>query len=340
MIRQVVVTGIRATGRMHLGNYLGVLHRLGELSRDPDKQCFFFVADLHTLTTLKEAADIKRHAPEIIRDIIASGVDIDSSVIYVQSDVPSVTELTWMLACITPDGDLGRLPTFKDKAEKHSDDVNAGLRFYPVLMAADILGPRANLVPVGADQKPHLEIAQQIARKFNRIYETDLFPFPDAMEHAMITVPGLVAQNERGGFDKMGKSEDKDITLYLSDTPAEMWGKLSRAPTDPARVRRSDPGDPDKCAIYALHQVVSLGSTLMEVREGCKSAGIGCLECKQKLNNHITDTLADFRDRRAGLTSRPQVVSEVTQAGKAIAEISFRDTIARARDLMGIGPIS
>src|SRR3989344_8946495 len=180
MSKQVVVTGIRATGRMHLGNYLGVLRRLGELSRDPDKQCFFFVADLHTLTTLKESADIRRHAPEMVRDIIAAGVDMERSVIYVQSDVPSVTELTWMLACITPDGELGSLPTFKDKAKKHSDDVNAGLRFYPVLMAADILGPRANLVPAGEDQRPHLELARQLARRVNRL-SGKFFPVPDAM---------------------------------------------------------------------------------------------------------------------------------------------------------------
>ena len=340
MSKQVVVTGIRATGRMHLGNYLGVLRRLGELSRDPDKQCFFFVADLHTLTTLKESADIRRHAPEIVRDIIAAGVDMERSVIYVQSDVPSVTELTWMLACITPDGELGSLPTFKDKAKKHSDDVNAGLRFYPVLMAADILGPRANLVPVGSDQKPHLEITQQIARRFNRIYETDLFPFPDAMEHAMISVPGLVAQNEREGFDKMGKSEDEDITLYLSDSADAMWSKLAKAPTDPARQKRSDPGNPDKCAIYKLHEVISSGPTIAEVRAGCQTAGIGCLDCKRKLAGHITETLADFRERRADLANRPQIVRDVTQAGKAVAGGVFKDTIARARDLMGIGPIS
>lgn len=334
-----VVTGIRATGRMHIGNYLGVLERLGAMSRDESMQCFFFVADLHTLTTASDMAKIREHAPEIVRDIIAAGVDVERSIIYTQSDVPRVAELAWLLACHTPDGDLGRLPHFKDKSGKQPGNVNAGLRFYPVLMAADILGPQANLVPVGADQKAHLELTRDLAQRFNREHKIDLFAVPEAREQEMITVPGLVAQNERGGFDKMGKSENEGETLYLSDSPDEMKAKIRVAPTDPARVRRNDPGTPDKCAIYALHKVVSPGEEIRSVREGCQTAGIGCSDCKLRLVAHIDGKLASFRARRAELASDANLVRDVTQAGAEKARVVFDETIGRTREILGIGPL-
>jgi tryptophanyl-tRNA synthetase len=331
---QTVLSGIRATGTLHLGNYLGALVRFARMSRDSSYRCFFFVADMHTLTTLKEAEQIRAHLPNIVMDYLAAGVDPDSAVIYVQSSVPQVAELTWYLSCLTPVGDLERLPTYKDKRKKHPEDVNAGLLNYPVLMAADILGPRADLVPVGKDQQPHLELTSQLARKFNRLYG-DYFPIPDALLHEMILVPGLSVMDERGGFPKMGKSDDN--TIILAETPEETEQKIKVAPTDPKRVRRNDPGSPDNCAIYALHSQVSATDQVRWSREGCQTAGIGCVECKRALAGNVNELLREFRERRRELATTPSIVREVLEAGREQAAALFDETIAAVRERMGIG---
>lgn len=330
---QVVLSGIRATGKLHLGNFLGALARFARMSQDQSLRCFFFVADMHTLTTLKEAAQIREHLREIVMDYIAAGIDLDRSAIYVQSDVPQVAELMWYLMCLTPVGDLERQPTFKDKKDKQPDDVNAGLLNYPVLMAADILGPRANLVPVGKDQQAHLELAAGIARKFNRLYG-DFFPVPDALREEMLLVPGLSAMDERGGFPKMGKSDGN--TINLSDSMEETWQKIRVAPTDPQRARRSDPGNPDHCAIFALHKHVSTPEDISWSETGCRTAGIGCMECKRRLSDNINLSLADFRERRLEISQKPGLVEEVLAVGKDQASQRFNETLAVVRNSMGL----
>lgn len=330
---QTVLSGIRATGTLHLGNYLGALVRFARMSKDPSFRCFFFVADMHTLTTLKEAEQIRAHLPGIVMDYLAAGVDPDQAAIYVQSSIPQVAELAWYLSCLTPVGDLQRMPTFKDKAGKQPDDVNAGLLNYPVLMAADILGPRADLVPVGEDQRAHLELAAEIARRFNRVYG-DYFPVPDAMIQDMLLVPGLSAMDERGGFPKMGKSDGN--TIALSDTPKETEQKIKVAPTDPARVRRDDPGNPENCAIGALHLQVSSSEDIRWSIEGCKTAGIGCVECKQALARNVNELLGEFRERRRELAAKPHIVREVLEAGRERTTPLFDETIAVVRERMGI----
>ncbi len=336
MAQKVVLSGIRATGRLHLGNYLGALERFARMSRDEKYECFFFVADMHTLTTLKEAEQIRADVPEIVLDYLAAGVDPNRAHIYIQSSVPQVAELAWYLSCLTPFGDLQRMPTFKDKASKQPEDVNAGLLNYPVLMAADILGPRADLVPVGKDQASHLELTADLARRFNHLYGA-YFPVPNALKQEMVLVPGLSAMDERGGFPKMGKSDGN--TLNLAD-PAEMTTqKIMVAPTDPQRIRRADPGNPDHCAIYALHQFVSDGGTVAWSREGCQTAGIGCTDCKRKLAENVNGLLAEFRERRRKLSDQPDLIREVLSAGKAAAEVRFNETIAEVRERMGIGRI-
>jgi tryptophanyl-tRNA synthetase len=331
---KVVLSGIRATGTLHLGNYLGALVRFAKMSKDPTYRCFFFVADLHTLTTLKEAEQIRTHLPNIVLDYLAAGVDPDRACIYVQSDIPQVTELAWYLSCLTPVGELERLPTYKDKRAKQPEDVNAGLLNYPVLMAADILGPRAEIVPVGEDQRPHIEFTALIAKKFNRLYGR-YFPVPDALVQEMITVPGLSAMDERGGFPKMGKSEGNTITL--SETPQETEQKIMVAPTDPKRARRNDPGDPNNCAIYALHSHVSSPTAIAWSYEGCQNASIGCTECKKVLANNVNKLLAEFRERRGVLAGQPSVIRDVLEAGRTEAEKLFDETIAFVRERMGIG---
>jgi len=336
---QVVLSGIRATGKLHLGNFLGALHRFAKMSEDPNLDCLFFVADMHTLTTLKEAEQIREHLPEIVLDFLAAGIDPEHASIYTQSSVPQVAELAWYLMCLTPFGELRDMPTFKDKAEKHSEDVNAGLLNYPVLMAADILGPRADLVPVGKDQEAHLELAAYLARKFNRLYG-DYFPVPDAMRQDMITVPGLSAMDEEGRFPKMGKSDGN--TVNLVDTPEATTQKIMVAPTDPQRVRRHDPGNPEHCAIYRLHELEMVSSVddLRWVMTGCKTAAIGCRDCKQRLADNVNELLLEFRERRQELAATPHVIRDVLEAGRKRASALFNETLDVVRERMGIGTFS
>lgn len=332
---EVVLSGIRATGRSQLGNYLGALEQFARLSRDPSKKCFFFVADLHTLTTLKDARLIRQQASDIVLDMLAAGVDAERSAIYMQSQVPAVTELAWYLACLTPHGELERVPTFKEKAEKHPEDVNGGLLFYPVLMAADILGPRANLVPVGRDQKPHLELTRELARKFNRLYG-EYFPIPRDLGEEMLSVPGLVPQDAKGQFAKMGKSETPEQTIYLNDPPEISREKILRSPTDPARVRRVDPGTPTKCAVFSLHQLVSSNLQISWSANGCLTATISCLECKDALATNIERRLDGFRQKRAELVGRPQLLQTVLAEGRQQARAVFEETTAAVADRLGL----
>ena len=333
MAPQIVLSGIRATGKLHLGNYLGALVRFAEMSRDPKYQCFFFVADMHTLTTMKEAKLIREHMPEIILDFLAAGVDPERSAIYIQSSIPQVAELAWYLSCLTPFGELRKMPTFKDKAEQRPEDVNAGLLNYPVLMAADILGPRADFVPVGKDQMAHLELAAELARKFNGMFGK-YFPVPNALSHEMILVPGLSKADAEGNIEKMGKSNAN--TVNLADSAEETWRKIRAAPHDPQRIRRNDPGRPERCAIFRLHEQVSAGDTIAWAKQGCETAGIGCLECKQALAKAVNGELAEFRERRIELAQRPGIVQEVLEEGRRRAEPRFNETIAHVREVMGM----
>ena len=332
---QTVLSGIRATGRLHLGNCLGALTRFARMSRDSRYKCFFFVADMHTLTTLKEAERIKDNLPNVILNYLAAGVDPNSASIYVQSSVPQVTELGWYFICLTNVNDLLTQPAYKDKASKQPEDNNAGLLTYPVLMAADILGPRADLVPVGKDQKPHLELAAKLARKFNSLYG-DYFPVPDALSSEMVLIPGLSVMDENGNFAKMGKSEGN--TLNLSDDAETTRQKIKVSPTDPQRIRRSDPGDPNHCAIHALHEHVSDQRKIEWVRQGCSSAAIGCIECKDALSDNINDLLSEFRDRRADLARKPERIQEALEAGRERANRVFDETLNVVRERMGIAP--
>lgn len=329
---KTVLSGIRATGRLHLGNFLGVLQRFANMSEDPTLKCFFFVADLHTLTTLKEAEKIRESLPEVILDYLAAGINPEKSIIYVQSAVLETCELSWFLSCLTPVGDLLRMPTYKEKKEKQPKDINAGLLTYPVLMAADILGPRANIVPVGKDQRAHLEMAQELAKKFNRIYKTDFFPVPDMLRGEMIMVPGLELMSEDGTFPKMGKSDDN--TINLSDSPFEIWDKIKVSPTDPARKRKTDPGNPQKCAIYALHTFVSSDEELQNCIKGCKNATMGCIDCKKILHVNICKLLNPFWERRKQF--KKEQVFEILRTGAMEARPVIAETVEFVRQKMGI----
>lgn len=331
MKRQVVLSGIRATGALHLGNYLGATRYFVQLSEDPTKKCYFFIANLHTLTTKTNPEDIKRDLKEIVLDFISMGINPEISTIFAQSSVPETSELNWLLACLTPVADLERMPHFKEKKDKKvamGEFVNAGLLTYPVLMAADILGPRANLVPVGEDQHPHVELARELARRFNVIYG-DTFPVPELLEHEAVRVPGL------DGSGKMGKSDYN--TIDLSDSPKIVREKLARAVTDPARAKRKDPGNPSNCNIYSLHALVSSSEELKRVFDGCRNAGIGCVDCKNIITENIIGILAPIQARKMDLASKGlDYVLEVLHEGGLIARKRIAETVGEVKEKMGV----
>ena len=333
MEKQIVLSGVRATGKMHLGNYLGAIRYFVQLAGDPTKDCMFFVAGLHSLTTWTPPEDLKNHLAAIVKDFIACGIDPKTSIVYAQSSVPEISELNWLLLCLTPYKELFNMAHFKDKSESlknKGEMVSAGLLAYPVLMAADILGPRANLVPVGQDQHKHVELARDIARRFNRLYG-HLFPIPELLEGSGIRVPGLTASG------KMGKSDGASGVLNLDDSAAVIERKFSTAVTDSARQRRTDVGDPNKCNIFTFHHLVSTPAEIVWAQTGCQTAGIGCRDCKMVVARHVTEMLLPIQQKRMELdTLGDDFVLDILSDGGKRARARFVETVAIVKDRMGV----
>ncbi len=333
ILKRTVVSGIRATGALHLGNYLGAIRQCAELAEDGRNDCHFFVADLHTMTTRPDPEDLRRYRRGVVLDFLAAGIDPARATIYTQSSVPETAELLWILSCLTPVSELMRMHHFADKRaelEKHGLMANAGLLTYPVLMAADILGPRANLVPVGDDQRAHVEMARNLAERFNQTYG-ELFPIPDLRIRDERRVPSLTTPGK-----KMGKS-DEDGVIPLDVTPERLKKLLRQAFTDPARSTRDKPGTPEICSIYTLHQFVSTRDDLAWAHDGCTTAGIGCGDCKERLGVNLNAILQPIRERRASLMARPpEDLDEILYEGGRRARARIQETVARAKDLAGI----
>lgn len=325
----VVLSGIRATGKLHLGNLLGAVQNFTNLQR-AGNTCLYFIADLHTLTTLNDPEELRGNLIEIVKDYLAAGLDPNRSIIYAQSSVPEISELSLYLSMIQPLGDLERIPTFKDLVRKQSDNVTLGLIIYPVLMAADILGPKATLIPVGEDQVPNVELAQMLAKKFNnRFGET--FVVPGMMEQ-MIRVPGLDGA-------KMGKSEADNAIDINSPIAVVRERYLKKGITDPNRVRVSDPGDPyGGCkSVYAVHELVTPGETVTRhIAHACAAPSISCVECKHILVDNIARILEPFQEARADLANRNDYVKDVLREGGQKARARIAETVATVRDKMGI----
>lgn len=330
--KTVVLSGIRATGQLHLGNYMGALRNFVTLAQDPNNECFYFIANLHTLTTRQDPIQMQADLRNIVLDFLACGLDPERSTIYAQSSVPEISELSWLLACLTPVSALMGMPHFKEKTDKLSEEgmvANAGLLTYPVLMAADILGPHANLVPVGEDQHPHVELARELARRFNHHFG-DTFPVPNLLEGEAIRVPGLTASG------KMGKSE-ADSAIMLNDSPEDVDRKLRSAVTDPNRRRRSDPGNPEVCNIFTFHHLMSDPEEIEWARKGCTSASIGCVECKAVITRHINEILAPIRARRQELLVRGMdFIDEIIHEGGKRARKVIAVNVAEAKEKMGV----
>jgi tryptophanyl-tRNA synthetase len=323
-----IVSGMRPTGRLHLGHLVGTLHNWRRLQERAE--CFFFVADWHALTTDYDRSDaVGANVLEMVIDWLAAGVDPARATLFVQSAVPEHAELSLLLSMITPVSWLERVPTYKETQQQLEDrDLSThGFLGYPVLQAADILMYGANGVPVGADQVPHVELTREIARRFNHLFG-ETFVEPQALLAEAARVPGLDGR-------KMSKSYHNAV--YLADSTAEVKAKLSRMMTDPRRARRHDPGDPDDCPAYNLHRVYCTPEELAYTARGCQTAGIGCLECKQIMIARAEEELAPIRERRAELARRPDDVRAVLAAGTARARAVAAETMAVVRERVGVG---
>lgn len=323
-MKRRVFSGARPTGRQHLGNYLGAIQNYVNLQDEYD--CVYCIVDIHALTTLENTADLQPNIHGMVLDWLAAGIDPERSIIFVQSHVPEVTELHTLLSMVTPLGWLLRVPTFKEKARLQPQNVNYGLVGYPVLMTADIVLYKAEVVPVGEDQLPHLELAREIARRFNNLFG-DTFPEPQAKLTPFPLVLGL------DGKEKMSKQLGNDIEIALSDK--ETVARVMTAVTDPARRYRSDPGHPELCNIYRLHQYFS-PSQQDSIGRRCRSADIGCVDCKTLLARGINASLGPFRERRAVLAAKPRYVTDVLADGASRARLIAQETLREVKQRVGL----
>jgi tryptophanyl-tRNA synthetase len=325
-MKQRVFSGARPTGRQHIGNYLGAIQNYVALQKDYD--CIYCIVDIHALTTLENTDRLQQDIHEMMLDWLAAGLDPQKSILFVQSHVPEVMELHTLLSMVTPLGWLLRVPTFKEKARMQPHNVNYGLVGYPVLMTADIVLYKAEVVPVGEDQLPHLELAREIARRFNSLFGPT-FPEPQAKLTSFPMVLGL------NGSQKMGKSYDNYIELAA--TSEETSKLVMTAVTDPARKYRSDPGHPEVCNVFSLHGFFN-PERVDEIATQCRSAGIGCVDCKKLLAEGINSKLAAFREKRASFAAKPKHVAEVLAEGARRAQAIAKKTLVEVKEKMGLLP--
>jgi tryptophanyl-tRNA synthetase len=319
-----VFSGARPTGRQHIGNYLGAIQNYVRLQADFD--CVYCIVDIHALTSLEDTSQLPTMTRELALDWLAAGIDPRQSIMFVQSHVPEVAELHTFLSMITPLGWLQRVPTFKEKVRLQPDNVNYGLLGYPVLMTADIILYKAEVVPVGEDQMPHLELAREIVRRFNgRFGET--FPEPEGKLTSFPAVVGL------DGKEKMSKSIGNHLELALS--PEETTQKIMAAVTDPERRFRKDPGHPELCNIYRLRQYF-VAAGIEELAEQCRTAKIGCVDCKKGLAAGINAALQPLRERRAAFAARPGDVDAILADGAHRARAIARETILEVKHKMNL----
>jgi len=319
---QRVFSGFRPTGKQHIGNYLGTIQNCISLQNEYD--CIYCVVDIHALTTLESTARLQEDTYEMALDWLAAGIDPQKSIIFVQSHVPQVEELHTLFSMVTPLSWLLRVPTFKEKVKMQPHNVNYGLVGYPVLQTADIALYKAEIVPVGEDQLPHLELAREIVRKFNSLYGP-IFPEPQAKLTLFPMVLGL------DGVQKMSKSYGNYIEISAS--AQEIKERVMTAFTDPERRYRSDPGHPEQCNVFRLHKFFT-PTQIEEIAVECRGAGIGCVDCKKILGENISSNLEPFRERRATLASKPSYITEVLTQGANRAEAIAKETIREVKKKM------
>jgi tryptophanyl-tRNA synthetase len=325
--RERVLSGMRPTGKVHLGNYLGALDNWVRMQ--DSLECFFFVADWHFLTDHTDTAEVPTATVEMVADWLGAGLDPQRSTLFIQSLVPEHAELFLLFAMLTPVGWLERVPTYKERIEQQEIvSPSYGLLGYPLLQAADILMYKPRWVPVGIDQVPHVELTREVARRFNNAFGT-VFPEPEARLTEIPKVPGTDGR-------KMSKSYDNAI--YLSDSAETITKKIRPMVTDPARKRRSDPGNPDICPVFDLHKIFTPDAGRAYVANGCRTAGIGCLDCKNVLLEYLQPRLAEIRERRQVFAEKPARIVDILRAGSERARIVAQQTMQEVREAVRLTP--
>ena len=324
---KTVFSGIQPSGELHLGNYLGAVRNWVELQ--DQYRCIFCVVDYHALTQDYDTKQMAPRVQEMVVDLLALGVDPEKAPLFLQSMVPEHTELCWVFNNVTGFGDLERMTQFKDKSEHQPDNINVGIFDYPVLQAADILLYKADLIPVGQDQVQHIELARRIARSANHRWG---MTFPEC-EVLLTNLPKLLGLD---GKAKMSKSLGNHIPLTAFADAKQVKKLLQQAVTDPARVTRHDPGNPDVCNIFTMHKALSPAADQAWAANGCRTAGIGCVDCKGKLLDNMMAHFAPYIAKRAELLARPSYVSDVLNAGAAKARDIARATMDEVRGKLGL----
>jgi tryptophanyl-tRNA synthetase len=326
--RKRVLSGMRSTGKLHLGNYVGALQNWVRMQ--DEYECFYFIADWHALTTdYADTSKVKENSIDVLLDWLAAGLDPKRCTMFIQSHVPQHAELHLLFSMITPLGWLERVPTYKEQRENiaEKDLGTYGFLGYPVLQAADILIYKAEVVPVGEDQVAHVELTREIARRFNGIYCTpkSIFPEPQSLLTPAAKLPGTDGR-------KMSKSYNN--TIMLTDPEPVVRQKLKTMVTDPARIRRSDPGNPDVCPVGDLHKIFSSKETMAKVNEGCRSAGIGCIECKSWAADALVKLLVPMQERRKKFEDNPRLAWDILEAGTERARKQASGTMTEVREAM------
>lgn len=327
MEKHVVMSGMRPTGRLHLGNMMGALTNWVKLQNDYD--CFFVVVDWHALTTgYEETEELKENIRQMVIDWISVGLDPEKCNIFVQSHVKQHAELHLLLSMITPLSWLERCPTYKEQLKQlESKEINTyGFLGYPVLMATDIMIYKADRVPVGKDQQPHIELTREIARRFNYLYKP-VFPEPQALYTEFKVLPGIDGR-------KMSKSYDNYIEISAS--PETIKQKVRMMITDPARIRKNDPGNPDVCSVFAFYNVFDEEENIAEVRELCEKGQIGCVECKKRLAALMNEKMEPIRLKRSELEQNPAIIDEILDSGAKRARQVAERTLEEVREAMKI----
>lgn len=321
-----VFSGARPTGRQHLGNLLGAIKNYVALQENYD--CVYCVVDIHALTTMETTENLKANTIDMVLDWRAAGMDPKKSIIFIQSHIPEVLELHTYLSMVTQLGKLTDLPTFKEKVRENPHNVNYGLVGYPVLMAADILLYKADTVPVGVDQAPHIEFTREVVRSFNYRYNTNVLIEPQMKVTEFPKIIGI------DGIQKMGKSLDNHIEM--ASTPEETTKRVMMMVTDPQRQRRSDPGNPDVCNVFAFHKIFSTKEEVDQINRECRKAEIGCVDCKKLLAKNLNHNLQPFREIRAELAKDEDNIWAILEDGSKRAKVIAQNTIQEVRSAIGL----
>lgn len=323
-----VLSGIQPTGRLHVGHLVGAMENYVALQKDND--CYYCVVDWHALTSMySDTSNLQNYILEVAAGFIAAGVDPEKSVMFVQSDVKQHAELHLLLSMFTPLGWLERVPTYKEKKQqmKEKDLSSYGFLGYPVLQTADIILYKANYVPVGEDQVFHLELAREIVRRFHHLTKSEIFPEPEAKLTEAKRVPGLDGR-------KMSKSYNN--SLYLDDSPEQITDKIKTMVTDTKRVRRKDPGEPNDCPAYAFHKIFSTKEEQEELAVGCRTAGIGCFDCKKVLIKNLLEKVAPVGEKINQLKAKPDYLKDILNEGSKKASIVAEKTMEDVNKAMNL----